>query len=48
MDNEIDWLYRGDQIRQGDLFCESYLEKLASRGFTSFTDEQIGQGSMHG
>ena len=45
MDNEIDWLYRrGIRLAEGDLFWKNYLEKLASRGFTSFTDEQIGPG----
>jgi len=45
MDNEIDWLSRrGVRLGEGDLFWRNYLEKLESRGFTNFTDEQIGSG----
>lgn len=45
MDNEIDWLHRrGVNLPDDNLFWKNYLEKLESRGFTNFTDEQIGPG----
>jgi len=45
MDNESDWLYRrGIRLAEGDLFWRNYLEKLESRGFTNFTNEQSGPG----
>lgn len=45
MDSEIDWLHRrGVELADGDLFWRNYLERLESRGFTNFTDEQIGPG----
>jgi hypothetical protein len=45
LENENNWLSRrGIALADDDLFWRNYLEKLESRGFTNFTDEQIGPG----
>lgn len=45
MGSEVGWLdRRGIRLSDGDLFWNKYLERLEDRGFTNFTNEQIGPG----